>query len=423
MTPILRTSCLLLSICLSLAAAAQGNYLDGYIVLPQNDTVRGQIDYREWYYNPEQISFRDGKTGKKSLFQPGDITAFFTGGETYESFKVTIHPYTLNTEKLTNNFQDQPYDSTVFLRLLTAGQLSLYYYHSHDEVEYFFTRRLNEPPVQLRIKTSLVDNNGVKAMDREDLYIDQLRLLVIECPALSGRVSHVAYGEKDLRKLIFGYNNCGKDTVERKEGGAKSGKLVRFIPLAGYYRSSVHTAGTYQEAGSLTWPAYSSLTAGIGVQLVLPRTREQFSCFTDLLYSHFSSKTSPYAVNSATVETGYMAYNQVQLDILFRYQLPTGKLRPFVNGGISNIILFNNNSYVISQEGGVNGNTRTSLFDGLNSTGPGPSPYEFGLTGGAGFSVGRFSLEARVQKPEGITGTMDAYTSVTNFFLLAGFSF
>jgi hypothetical protein len=410
---------------LSFTAFTQENYQDGYIVRSGADTVRGRIDYREWYYNPQQISFQDGKTGKRSLFQPGGIIAFFTGGETYQSFKVTIHPYTLSTEKLTNNFQDAPYDSTVFLRLLMGGQLNLYYYHGHDEVEYFFTRRLNETPVQLRVKTILVDDNGVKAVSREDLYIDQLRLLVSECPALSGRISHVAYDEKDLRKLIFGYNNCGKDTVERQEGTAQAGKLIRFIPLAGYVRSSVRTNGTYEGVSGLTWPGYNGIIGGIGVQFVMPRTRQQFSFFTDLLYSHFYSKTSSYAVNSANVETGYIYYNYLQLDIQFRYQVPGGKVRPFVNAGISNTLILNNNNYINDHETGVAVDTRTPIFGtplpngGINN----PSPYEFGLMGGVGFTVGRLSLEARVQESDGIASEEQVNAPMKYFYLLAGFSF
>lgn len=410
---------------LSFTAFTQENYRDGYIVRPGADTVRGRIDFREWYYNPRQISFQDGKTGKRSSFQASDITAFFTDGETYQSFKVTIHPYTLSTERLTNNFQDEPYDSTVFLRLLTDGQLSLYYYHGHDEVEYFFIRQLNETPVQLRVKTSLVDNNGTKAMDREDLYIDQLRLLVSECPALSGRVSHVAYSEKDLRKFIFSYNNCGKDTAERQEATAQAGKLIRFIPLAGYVRSSIRTNGTYEGVSGLRWPGYNTIIGGIGMQFVMPRTRQQFSLFTDLLYSHFYSKTSPYQINSANVETGYIYYNYLQLDIQFRYQVVRGKVRPFVNAGISNTLILNNNNYINDHEAGVAVDTRTPIFGtplpngGINN----PSPYEFGLMGGVGFTVGRFSLEARVQESDGIASEQEVNAPITNFYLLAGFSF
>jgi hypothetical protein len=427
MTRLLRFS-LLLSGCalLSLLTTAQSNYLGGYVVLPQNDTIKGQIDYKEWYYNPREIAFQNGKTGKKSLFSPDDITAFFAGGEVYRSFKVTIHPYSLSTEKLTSNFQDEPYDSTVFLRLVTDGPLSLYYYHGHDEVEYFFARQLNETPVQLRVKTSLVDNNGTKAIDREDLYIDQLRLLVSECPVLSGKVSHVAYDEKDLRKLIFTYNNCGKDTVERQGVTAGSRKLTRFIPLVGYIRTSMRTTGTYEGISNLTWAACNSIIGGLGAQFTMPRTRQQFSFMTDLLFSHFSSTSSSYAANSANVEKGYMQYNYLQLNIQFRYQIPEGnKVRPFVNAGISNTLALGYTDYISNHETGVAVDTRTPFLGTLmpNDNVSNPSPYQFGVMGGVGCTTGRFSLEVRVQANNGINALQDVDVTMKSFYVLAGFSF
>jgi hypothetical protein len=234
-------------------------------------------------------------------------------------------------------------------------------------------------------------------------------------------VARVAYSEKDLRKLVFNYNNCGKDTVERREAMGAHERLVRIIPIVGYLHSSFHASGYAADAVHMSWPAYSGITGGIGAQFVLPRTRQQFSFLTDVLYSHFYSKSSPYYANTANTETGYVQYNQWQWDILFRYQFPTGQVRPFVNAGLSNSFLFNNKSYINDHEIGAAVDTHSSIF--AASTGTGMSSYEIGFIAGAGVSIGRFSLEARIQHSNGISAVEDISAPITDFSLLAGFSF
>ena len=45
--------------CLASALSfGQRNFQPGYIVLNNNDTVAGFIDYREWHKNPEKPFFR-----------------------------------------------------------------------------------------------------------------------------------------------------------------------------------------------------------------------------------------------------------------------------------------------------------------------------------------------------------------------------
>ena len=113
---------LLTSFCLALThiAFSQQNYQDGYIIQHSSDTLRGQIDFRDWTINPKTISFQDGR-GEKTEFSAPQIFAFFVSGETYRSYTVRIHPYSLDLDVLAAGLQSAPYDTTVFLRLLTAG--------------------------------------------------------------------------------------------------------------------------------------------------------------------------------------------------------------------------------------------------------------------------------------------------------------
>src|SRR6478609_5778328 len=53
---------------------AQKNFVQGLVVLNNGDTLRGQIDYRNWEVNPLNIQFQDNGGIKK--FSPEDLAGF-----------------------------------------------------------------------------------------------------------------------------------------------------------------------------------------------------------------------------------------------------------------------------------------------------------------------------------------------------------
>jgi hypothetical protein len=419
MTPIRRTFLSLLCYAFFLTAAGQENFLDGYVVLRSKDTIRGQIDFRDWNANPYQITFQEARTAKKTSFKADELTAFFVSGETYRSYTVTIYPYSLDVEMLSNDFKDTPYDSVAFLRLLLPGKLSLYSYADRQEGHYFFVQRPDERPEQLRIRSSVVDNNGLKALDRVNVYIDQLRSLVYDCPGLSGKTSGLPYTESAIRKLLFSYDHCGKDTVESVAHGGES--AVRFEPLVGFIHTSFHVTGDV-DAAKMSWPADNSISIGIGAHISLPRSRQQFSFLIDALYNRLYSKSSAYMPNGFTTEMGYIDLQLLQNDVLFRYQYPAGKVRPFAEAGIANIFVIKDKSYMGDQETGETTITRSSLFSLFTGSNGVPS-YIFGLTGGAGVQIGRFSIEARIRYASGLSEAEDVSAPITSVSVLAGWSF
>jgi hypothetical protein len=411
--------CLSISIAfLSLASAAQENFQDGYIVLTGKDTVKGRIDFRDWVANPGRITFEDGRQGQKTGYSPGEIAAFFVNGETYRCYNVKIYPYSRNVAAISEQGSAaSPYDSTCFLRLVTGGKLSLYYYRDRSDNMYFFIQRQAGAPEQLRIQTNVTEKDGISSMEKDNLYQYQLADWVGDCAATAQRPVRVDYNERSLRKLVFTYNNCGKDTVEQRPAEHGS-KVVSITPLLGYFHSAVRISGL-ADVAKMSWPSYGGVTGGVGMLLVLPRAREQFSFFTDLLYRHFYSSSSVYQLNDFTTEQGLLDYNQVQLDIQFRYRFPTGSVRPFLNAGLSNSLIVSNKSDQNEKQSGAGQDYTYPMFRQSS----GMKTFQFGFIGGGGVSIGHLSLEARVEETEGLSQLSGTSAPLTNFYLLAGFSF
>ncbi|HEY4064520.1 MAG TPA: hypothetical protein VGM30_21595 [Puia sp.] len=402
---------------LSLSAIAQENYKDGYIVLANRDTVRGAIDSREWVNNPSRISFRD-KTGKVISYTPPEIGSFSVNEEIYRSFTIRIYPFSLDpVVTASENWNATPYDSTVFLRLLTGGRLNLYQYEDQRDLIYFFAQTPGAVPQELRIRSQVVETDGHQGVSTDLLYRDQLTGLLADCGTVVRRAGQAAYSEKALRKLVFAYNNCGKDTIEQRAAPTgTTGKGVAFIPMLGYLHSSVRISGEVDEA-HMSWPAYNTFAAGMGMQILLPRAREQFSFFTDLLYAHFSSAGGGFTVNSFTTENSVIDFNQLKLDIQFRYRYPEGSVRPFLNAGFSNTMIISNKSYQNDYNSFDNSNTHGPIF----GTSGGMKSFQVGIIGGGGITAGRWSVEARFERLPGISDFQSIGSPMTNYYLLAGF--
>jgi hypothetical protein len=401
----------------SLSAVAQKNYQDGYIVLSNRDTVRGQVDFREWVSNPSKISFRD-KTGETISYTPSDIGSFSVQEEIYRSFTLRFYPFSLDAVVVASEgWNATPYDSTVFLRLLTGGKLNLYRYEDQRSLVYFFAQTPGAVPQELRIRNHAEERDGRQVVAMDMLYRDQLTGLLADCGTVARRAGQAAYSETALRKLVFAYNNCGKDTIEQRSAVAgTTGMAVSFIPMLGYLHSSVRISGELDEA-SMSWPAYSTFATGLGMQILVPRAREQFSLFTDLLYAHFSSTGGTLTANNFTTENSVIDFDQLKLGIQFRYRYPEGRVRPFLNVGFSNTMIISDKSYRNTHISYDSSNIRAPIF-GVPG---GMKRYQVGIIGGGGITAGRWSVEARFERLPGISDFQSIGSPMTNYYLLAGF--
>jgi len=62
-------------------SVAQNNFVDGIIVSNQNDTLIGQINFKDWYINPTNIEFKIDE--KIRNFSPLDIKEFQSAAEKF----------------------------------------------------------------------------------------------------------------------------------------------------------------------------------------------------------------------------------------------------------------------------------------------------------------------------------------------------
>lgn len=357
---------------------AQGNYQEGYVVSKYGDTVRGQ------------------------------------------KYRVKLYPYSQDPGVVTSaGWNGQPYDTTVFLRLITAGRLSLWGYRDSTDVVYFFIQKGGQAPVQLRVQNRVVVHGAASNVITDDVYKFQLADYVAACSKIADRPVPVAYEENALKTLIDTYNHCGVG----EEGGGKGRRVVAHVLVLGGYLHSAAKPGGKSDATYANWPAFSGPTGGLGVWIQPARgnrARKRWGLVIDALYDDLMVNSGIFHKNYYQIYTGRMDYMEVKGNVQLRYAYPVGDFRPFLGVGFSNSMIFNNSSSQKYYDQSDNTTIRQSLF----GSGVQWATYRPGGFGVAGVAWKRWSLEGRYERTAPLVNTTTGIkVPVTNLYALAAFEF
>jgi hypothetical protein len=404
----------------SLKVLAQENYQNGYVVTTGGDTLRGRIDQQQWVANPGRIVFMAGAGGQRVVYTVSQLSAFAVQNEAYRSYTVTLYPYSQDPAVVTaGNWSGKSYDTTVFLRLITTGRLTLWGYRDATDVIYFLLQTGKQAPVQLRIQNRVIVHGAASNVVTDDVYKYQLADYVAACSKIADRPVPVAYEENALKKLIDTYNQCG---VGSEGGGKRRRVTVNLLVFGGYLHSAVKPGGN-TDATYAHWPAFSGPTGGLGVW-IQPATgsknRKRWGLVIDALYDDLSVNSGRFQKNYYQVYTGKLAYMEVKGNIQLRYAYPLGDFRPFLGIGFSNSLTFNNTS---SQKY-TDASNSTVIRQPLFGSGVDLARYRPGAFGVVGLAWKRWSLEGRYERTADLVNTTTGIkVPVTNLYALAAFAF
>lgn len=407
----------LLFVSISISATAQKNLIDGYIVKRDGDSLRGQIDYRDWGANPSYIDFFEKGSGKSVEFSAEDLRAFGVNADRYESHRVRIYPYVLHPETLTSQQEiPAPFDTTVFLQVVTAGRMSLWEYRQSNGLNYFFVSGEAGRPDQLRMITRITNDNGDISFEQLPAFRDQLIGRMSDCDAVQSRIRKSDYDEASLRKLVFSYNNCGKDVLPPAPATPHSG-AIRLFPFAGFVSSKVNFAGGSDPTAQQHYPSSNGVTAGIGALIVLPRYREQFSFVVDVGWQHIQSVSDSGQESTYINAVGHLDYSIIMLETLFRYSYPTEKVRPFIEAGMANGTDFGLNCYQTAYNHLYN---PPQVYKD-QMLGGGFRRFQSGWILGVGVGARHWSLEGRFERNNGISNLLSISSATTSASVLLAY--
>lgn len=395
-------------------AFAQKDFRPGYIVQDQ-DTIRGFVDYRGAIRNSKTTTFKSNLDAAEQSFTPNQLAGYGYDKENKVYESKAIPATEAEAEQL------------LFLHALVKGKVSLYNYRDDLDRDRFYFSKDDAALVELteHSYTRKDPKTGRTYRTVEKPYLGVLGSAFNDCASFSeNRLKTVTLQHSSLTKAVQTYNQCMGGTQYAKEPKKTSYKLV---PVLTFSIPSLNMAGEHSYAKGSYSSTGLGLGAGVAMQVSNPAFSEKISILLELLYA-------PYQFEG-TVENNYSTGRTTTHELLFdlhylklpgqlRYTFPKGKVRPFVNAGVSYSYAIYTNRQLKS----------TSTFYNTSSTEesealPGRDfrPNMFGTLGGVGITYpiknNTLSLEARYESTDGISRIMSLPSSIKTFSLMAGYNF
>ncbi|MES2517892.1 MAG: hypothetical protein V4585_07275 [Bacteroidota bacterium] len=268
---------------------AQKNFVSGYIINQTGDTMRGKIDDKQWSKNPTKILFMANGSQAKMYNIIAELRSFGIENKSIYLKKTTsldITPYDYNSLLLTSE-RIVISDTTIVLKQLIKGKISLYAFKDANGKDHFFIEKLNEPIEEL-IKHDFFDEiKGTKVIVKQNIYNDQLADLCQDCSLLNQKKFNYNYSEASLKPVILEYNAFFGDKQ------AKETTMKEILGSNLYFQIGVGQYSYLSEYAPYGSPSFSNsgnivTSLGVGWLLELPSNRRKVAVKLDLMYHIFN---------------------------------------------------------------------------------------------------------------------------------------
>ena len=383
---------LLVSITGFFYAAGQTNFVKGFIITSNGDSVTGSIDYRNWKNNPLSVTFLSEKNEKKT-FDANTIKGFyiFSANEMYTSFTVEMDMQPGDADNAINNLViDSPSITRAFflLQLVKHPLVSLFYF-SDSRREHFYYVKANEPPVELIHR--YIYNESSKQVQENAKYKTQLFELFSSCSDVANAAQQIKFRKKEMEDGFTEFIQCsapGSSVYTKK----KDPVVVKLGVIAGFMKNTFHFEGTNTLLVDENYSGNNSPVFGVSADIGLSRNQYKWHIVNELIYKMYktsSSFTGPFGNGYTVTNDVAIALSYAQLNTMLRYVFVTkGSLMPYLNAGIGNgfIVKESKNSLHSRYSFGTEEDTRAV---------DGPKKYEFSLQAGAGISIRKIQIEIR----------------------------
>lgn len=412
---------ILLGLSFSILMFSQENFIPGYIIQQNGDTVKGFIESLNLEQNPNQISFKETKTSNIKKYKPLEIIAFSIADETYKSAIVKVDQsnirYGISSDP-TFEFRTD----TTFVLTIIQGPKSLYYYCDKNRQHNFYIYN-NSQYELLEFKAFVKTIEGHDFNEINNRYIGQLILYFQNCQIPNYMFNNISYTKGSLEKLFKYYYNqtrmkisINKEKKMKVEVGVVGGICMTDIAFTG---NSESTALDYLAKVKLNKDF--SPTGGIFININFPYHNNKWSLYNELLYNSYTFNGFYSVFNNSNYyqnNTYKLGYYYLKLNNMIRFKFPVGKFQVFANSGFSNGLAFKE----------VNSNTLETKFysthtiveiKALEKT----RKHEEGLLFGLGLIHKRISAEIRYEIGTGISEYVYLGCVTNRYNLMFGYRF
>jgi len=410
-------------------ANSQENFIPGSVLTLSNDTLKGLLDYRDWELNPAKIRFKNS-SGEIKTFKPYGIKAFWVSKDVVflsKRLAMDVSNYRVEDLVLDDSVMIVR-DTTVFVRVIVGGRLSLYYMKDAKEKEHFWFQNKSDSIFEMRITRRMVKTQGVayrsdRALASLNLFQLILPGIVSDCPAMAEKVKTTAFSMKDFMRVAEQYNDCITGVKTSTVMQTNKVKLT-FGLIAGASTVNLKFYGADNVTiTQVSFPSIWTYTGGVALKIILPYLNGSWIIYNDLIYRpyHISGtydESNIFDPGTSSHYTYDFTMGYLKVNTMLRYQFPKWAVKPFLNLGMSNsFALVNNNSYTRT----ISTKPNPTYEEGPAV--PNPKIYEAGLICGIGACFKGFGLEIRYEWANGMSPKSMVTASENSFTFLLSYTF
>lgn len=301
----------ILFIC-SLASYGQIDFRPGYIILNNNDTTFGLINYLSDIQNSAFCTFKKTSESQSIKYKPDEISGYrFINGKYYTSKKIFVE----------NNSQ------LLFLEFLIKGRANVYYCRTNNSDHYFMEKDsiINE----LDNSEHTWNEDGKNISSRSQLYKGVIKYLFQDCPSIWNNIDRLTFSKKSIISISKEYHErtCTNEQCiiyERKQPKAKFqyGISISYAPVKFTY-----------ELDYYTFNLSNIPSKGIDgfVKMNIPGWSEQFFLGAGLSYLRLKNEKDLSTILQEAKLNIDIASLGARLDVT--YKIPFKKLSPYFNLG------------------------------------------------------------------------------------------
>lgn len=397
----------------------QENFMKGYIITNDKDTVQGLIDYRNWPINPDEIVFKQSINSEKTRYKPLEINSFFVNNEHYVAATVDVEIIRPEIGRSPYIHEFDSYEVTTFLKTVIEGYVSLYHYKSNSIYEQYYLYK-NEKFNRLIYRKYLKEGEkGKEYLFEDNAYRKQLYNHLSDCPSIKDALPRTRFNRNSLVNILTKYHQCINKVPSFKMVKEKTTFDIGVIGGATItqlrFNSSLYSLRYLTEND---FPTSISYSAGVFLEIILPRSQRKWSLLNEFMVSNykvnglFQDDIALYIYSKHDVEFDLTYF---KLYTSLRYSYPMNKSQLFINVGLGNGFLQvnTNNEDIYIKRHTFDSTEQKEALESVR-------PVENNIVLGAGWKFNRISVELRGEIGNGIANDTELRSLCNRYHLLVG---
>jgi hypothetical protein len=300
---------------LSLSAVAQKNLKEALVVFNNTDTIRGFIEYREWFANPAAVLFTKDKNTAVARYTTAELSYFEVAGqESYQRHTVSV---SLSNDAMSNTSGEDTTTETrtVFLKIVAQGSpLSLFSYRDDLKQRLYVLETNHTTPVEL-LNSIYMFNGQVKEgkQYRADLAAWAATYRAGDQVILS-KIGGMGYYTNDIASICRQIDGSQQQAVKRRPNTSQKGSAFRIFAGGGIQQGALTIVGDSRFAGKNTHP-FNAPLVDIGADIPFNRTVGKLVFRVQLHITGYKTAAYIFQDYSQYTEEYFLTFRQQNIQI------------------------------------------------------------------------------------------------------------